>query len=163
MTKEDCYHNLEWDYSGWRDTELGSSLYNQVSWNNTLITKINQLSAMIFKESLRGGANRIKITKKFLPVLESYEFYYNGTIGGRYQVEIEDTFKFGKNNYHDSEDVIYVYRKEENNLIFVPRLTKFSNGMDEISFQLPNDEYELNLQKRKYNGSITILNYNKDL
>jgi hypothetical protein len=163
MTKNDCKFNLEWNYSEWRETELGSSIYMQRDWNQTLITKINQISANINKETLRGGANRILTTKKILPLIESFEFYFNGVLSGRYVVDIDDSFKFGKVNNIASEDVIYVYSNEaEQNRILIPRIRTIPNGMDEVSFQFPDNEEEFYEHKMNYYGSITILNYEKN-
>lgn len=94
-----------WDYNEWRYGNAGSSFagYTQKDWNQTLITKINQLSAQIHKTTLRGGANWIVVSSEVSAVFDDLEYFhvsnaqpeqdqYNmgieriGTLGGRYQV-----------------------------------------------------------------------------
>ena len=94
---------LKWDYNGWRRIQNGSVAYNQKDWNQTLITKINQISAQIHKSTLRGGANWLVVSSEVSAVLDDLEYFhvsnaspeqdnYNmgiervGTIQGRYQV-----------------------------------------------------------------------------
>lgn len=91
-----------WDYNGLRNQ---STTYygTQKDWNQTLLTKINQLSAQIHKSTLRGGASWIVVSPEVSAVLDDLEYFhvsnagpeedkYNmgiekvGTLGGRYQV-----------------------------------------------------------------------------
>jgi len=98
--------NAKWDYNEWRyGGANGATLqgYTQKDWNQTLITKINQLSAQIHKTTLRGGANWIVVSSEVSAVFDDLEYFhvsnaspeedqYNmgiekiGTLGGRYQV-----------------------------------------------------------------------------
>jgi len=94
-----------WDYNEWRYGNAGASFagYTQKDWNQTLVTKINQLSAQIHKTTLRGGANWIVLSSELSAVFDDLEYFhvsnaapeqdqYNmgiekiGTLGGRYQV-----------------------------------------------------------------------------
>jgi hypothetical protein len=94
---------LRWDYNGWRRASSAASPYTQKDWNQTLITKINQISAQIHKSTLRGGANFIVVSSEISAVFDDLEYFhvsdanpeqdqYNmgieriGTLGGRYQV-----------------------------------------------------------------------------
>lgn len=94
---------LRWDYNGWRKASSASSPYTQKDWNQTLITKINQLSAQIHKSTLRGGANFIVVSSEISAIFDDLEYFhvsdanpeqdqYNmgiekiGSVGGRYQV-----------------------------------------------------------------------------
>jgi hypothetical protein len=94
---------LRWDYNGWRKASSASSPYTQKDWNQTLITKINQLSAQIHKSTLRGGANFIIVSSEISAIFDDLEYFhvsdanpeqdqYNmgieriGTLSGRYQV-----------------------------------------------------------------------------
>jgi len=96
----------KWDYNEWRyGGANGATLqgYTQKDWNQTLITKINQVSAQIHKTTLRGGANWIVVSSEVSAVFDDLEYFhvsnaspeedqYNmgiekiGTLGGRYQV-----------------------------------------------------------------------------
>lgn len=94
--------NLRWDYNGLRKQ---STTYHgvQKDWNQTLITKINQISAQIHKAVLRGGASWIVVSPELSAVLDDLEYFhvsdaspeqdkYNmgieriGSLQGRYQV-----------------------------------------------------------------------------
>jgi Major capsid protein Gp23 len=94
---------LRWDYNGWRKASSAASPYTQKDWNQTLITKVNQLSAQIHKSTLRGGANFIVVSSEVSAIFDDLEYFhvsdanpeqdqYNmgieriGTLGGRYQV-----------------------------------------------------------------------------
>jgi hypothetical protein len=94
---------LRWDYNGWRRASSAASPYTQKDWNQTLITKVNQLSAQIHKSTLRGGANFIVVSSEISAIFDDLEYFhvsdanpeqdeYNmgieriGTLGGRYQV-----------------------------------------------------------------------------
>jgi len=94
---------LRWDYSGWRKAATSANPYTQKDWNQTLITKINQISAQIHKSTLRGGANFIVVSSEISAIFDDLEYFhvsdaspeqdqYNmgiekiGTLSGRYQV-----------------------------------------------------------------------------
>ena len=94
---------LRWDYNGWRKASLAANAYTQKEWNQTLITKVNQVSAQIHKSTLRGGANFIVVSAEISAVFNDLEYFhvsdaspeqdqYNmgieriGSLAGRYQV-----------------------------------------------------------------------------
>ncbi len=91
-----------WDYNGLRRQ---STQYHgtQKDWNQTLITKINQISAQIHKSTLRGGASWVVVSPEVSAVFDDLEYFhvsnaspeqdkYNmgiekiGTLSGRYLV-----------------------------------------------------------------------------
>ena len=66
----------KWDYNEWRyGGANGATLqgYTQKDWNQTLVTKINQISAQIHKTTLRGGANWIVISSEISAVFDDLE------------------------------------------------------------------------------------------
>jgi hypothetical protein len=106
---------LRWDYNEWRRLGgTGAAIpYTQKDWNQTLITKINQISAQIHKSTLRGGANWIVVSSEVSAVFDDLEYFhvsnaapeqdqYNmgiekiGTLAGRYQVYRDPYFPAGK-------------------------------------------------------------------
>ena len=106
---------LKWDYNEWKYGNAGSAYagYTQKDWNQTLITKINQVSAQIHKSTLRGGANWIVVSSEVSAVFDDLEYFhvsnaspeqdsYNmgiekvGTLAGRYQVYRDPYFPAGK-------------------------------------------------------------------
>ena len=97
---------LKWDYNGWRRMATVSTNYTQKDWNQTLMTKINQLSAQIHKATLRGGANFIVVSTEISAVLNDLEYFHVtdanaeavqysmgiekvGSLQGRYQVYVD--------------------------------------------------------------------------
>jgi hypothetical protein len=105
----------KWDWNEWRYGNNGSAFagYTQKDWNQTLITKINQLSAQIHKSTLRGGANWIVVSSEVSAVFDDLEYFhvsnadpeqdqYNmgieriGSLQGRYQVYRDPYFPANK-------------------------------------------------------------------
>ena len=106
----------KWDYNGWKYGGTGGATlqgYTQKDWNQTLVTKINQISAQIHKTTLRGGANWIVVSSEVSAVFDDLEYFhvsnahpeqdqYNmgiekvGTLAGRYQVYRDPYFPAGK-------------------------------------------------------------------
>ena len=92
-----------WDYQGWRKSSTASNAYTQKDWNQTLITKVNQISAQIHKSTLRGGANFVVVSSEISAIFDDLEYFhvsdanpeqdqYNmgiekvGSLSGRYQI-----------------------------------------------------------------------------
>jgi hypothetical protein len=115
LRKGAAWHT-KWDYNEWRYGGTGGATlqgYTQKDWNQTLVTKINQLSAQIHKTTLRGGANWIVISSEVSAVFDDLEYFhvsnaapeqdqYNmgiekiGTLAGRYQVYRDPYFPANK-------------------------------------------------------------------
>lgn len=106
----------KWDYNGWKYGGSGGATlqgYTQKDWNQTLVTKINQISAQIHKTTLRGGANWVVVSSEVSAVFDDLEYFhvsnaepeqdqYNmgiekiGSVAGRYQVYRDPYFPAGK-------------------------------------------------------------------
>lgn len=95
-----------WDYNGWQRLGTTSTVYTQKDWNQTLMTKINQISAQIQKSTLRGGADFVVVSAEISAVLNDLEYFhvtdaqaeadqYNmgiekiGSLQGRYKVIVD--------------------------------------------------------------------------
>jgi hypothetical protein len=95
--------STRWDYNGWRKASSAASPYTQKDWNQTLITKVNQISAQIHKSTLRGGANFVVVSPEISAIFDDLEYFhvsdanpeqdqYNmgiervGSLSGRYQI-----------------------------------------------------------------------------
>lgn len=95
-----------WDYNGWQRLGVTSTVYTQKDWNQTLMTKINQISAQVQKATLRGGCNWIICSAEISAVLNDLEYFhvtdasaesdsYNmgiekvGALQGRYNVTVD--------------------------------------------------------------------------
>ncbi len=91
-----------WDYNGLR-RQTTAYMGTQKDWNQTLVTKINQISAQIHKATLRGGASWVVVSPEISAVFDDLEYFhvsnaspeqdkYNmgiekiGTLSGRYLV-----------------------------------------------------------------------------
>jgi hypothetical protein len=106
----------KWDYNEWKyGGSSGATLqgYTQKDWNQTLVTKINQISAQIHKTTLRGGANWVVVSSEVSAVFDDLEYFhvsnaapeqdsYNmgiekiGSLAGRYQVYRDPYFPASK-------------------------------------------------------------------
>lgn len=62
--------SISWEYDNY-NKEL---FHAQNEWNRTLFTKINQISAIIFKETLYDGANVILISPDMVDLFKNLEF-----------------------------------------------------------------------------------------
>jgi hypothetical protein len=97
---------LKWDYNGWRRQGGFSTNYTQKDWNQTFMTKINQISAQIHKATLRGGANFVVVSTEISAMLNDLEYFHVtdanaeattysmgiekvGSLQGRYQVYVD--------------------------------------------------------------------------
>ena len=106
----------KWDYNEWKYGGANQSTlqgYTQKDWNQTLVTKVNQMSAQIHKTTLRGGANWIVVSSEVSAVFDDLEYFhvssanpeadsYNmgiekiGSLAGRYQVYRDPYLPAGK-------------------------------------------------------------------
>jgi hypothetical protein len=101
---------LRWNFYGWKTQ--GSQKYTEKEWKQTLITRINQISAQIHKSTLRGGANFLVISTEVSAIFDDLENFmvsngnidddkYNlgmrrvGTLSGRYTVYVDPYAKAG--------------------------------------------------------------------
>jgi hypothetical protein len=91
-----------WDYAGLRNN--ANFFGTQKDWNQTLVTRINEVSAQIHKATLRGGANWVICSAEAGAIFDDLEYFhvdgsaaaevekYNlgiekiGSLGNRYQV-----------------------------------------------------------------------------
>ncbi len=97
---------LKWDYNGWRRQAGFSTNYTQKDWNQTFMTKINQISAQIHKATLRGGASFAVVSAEISAMLNDLEYFHVtdanaeattysmgiekvGSLQGRYQIFVD--------------------------------------------------------------------------
>lgn len=88
--------DIDWDYKGWEGTAAMSGL--QSDWTQTLITRINQCSAQVGKDSFMGGANTISCHPKLFNLLK--ELAYVGvndegelSLSNRYKIKFDNTLE----------------------------------------------------------------------
>lgn len=162
---------LTWDYNY---QEYSKVLGLQKDWNQTLITKINQMSAMIFQKTHRGGANKIKINSILLPLFKDLEYFniddYNEmSLAGRYRITIDDSLP--KNIVFLSHETQDILDAKENNRVFCFRKSNEENSdistitftmlkVDSVEFyQALSDSNCTVLTDENLRGEIEILNY----
>lgn len=63
-----------WDYAGLKNN--ANFFGTQKDWNQTLITRINELSAQIHKATLRGGANWIICSAEAGAIFDDLEYFH---------------------------------------------------------------------------------------
>ena len=64
----------KWDYAGLKNN--ANFFGTQKDWNQTLITRINELSAQIHKATLRGGANWIVCSAEAGAIFDDLEYFH---------------------------------------------------------------------------------------
>jgi len=140
MNKNDVKWTTDWNYK-----VVESYLNEQNDWNQTLITKINQISAQIFKTTLSGSANCIALCSKLKPLIETLLFYKDGYLAEKYKVIIDDSL---------DSDTILVYKDN-------PKNDKYFKIIDGNIHELPrsNDEEEYQEYLKKHYGRVIIQNY----
>lgn len=89
--KEDNEIRLNWDYMAWFDITKQLSPYSQKDWNQTLVTRINQISAMLNTRTFRHS-DTIEVNSKVLEIIKTFGFYDDEVkkIGIKYQVIVND-------------------------------------------------------------------------
>ena len=82
---------LDWDYS------YGSGILGIGSkdWNQTLVTRINQVSKVLHESNLKGGADKIIITPRVLEIFKTLEYVRliddRYVLSGRYEINVDET------------------------------------------------------------------------
>lgn len=120
-----------WDYLGWKKfnppIEIGVT---QRDWNQTLITGINQLSAidnqLLLKNNIfyhdKPYINKVKINESLLELINDFEYTVINdgviTIGERYKVEIDNQLP---------KDEILVVKEYENKKTLTQSVLKVLN------------------------------------
>ena len=127
---------LNWDYSGLKKASLVVNGYSQKDWNQTLITKLNQISAQIHMSSLIGGADTITLHPKIFFLFNDLEYYNAETkmLSTRYNVIVDKELP---------EDEILIYSTEILNLDKIGYLAQEKEGYD-VTYAV---------------GKITVINY----
>jgi hypothetical protein len=113
---------LKWDYSGLN--KFGpDSPYSQKDWNQTLHTKINQISAQIHMSSLIGPADTITLHPQIYSLFNELEYYNEETkmLSTRYNVIVDKEVP---------KNTILIYSTEILNLDKIGYLAQEKEGYD---------------------------------
>ena len=148
---------LKWDYSGVEKANIKLPLYTQEDWNQTLITKINQLGAQIARTSVRSVKRVIRANERIINKLIKTQEYYNSEtdmLSARYKIVIDNLI---------IDDSLYVY----SDLLFekpmlVPDKEVGFFDIQKFSFASDIDQKDVDLYTRKLVGKINIINYGKE-
>lgn len=71
---QEAMFEARWDYAGLKNN--ANFFGTQKDWNQTLITRINELSAQIHKATLRGGANWIICSAEAGAIFDDLEYFH---------------------------------------------------------------------------------------
>jgi hypothetical protein len=105
LTLDNCKHIKEWDYQGHKELNETTS-YSQGDWNQTLLTKINNVGALIYQSLSMGIPNTLKLHPSLMSLIETLEYYNkdDNKVGGRFNILL---------NNEVEPNIIYVYRSDE--------------------------------------------------
>lgn len=80
--------NLTWNYNSWKETNV-SFFATQKDWNQTLITRFNEIHATHYW----GKENLVKVPIKYKDIIKCFEYYnpIDNKIGSLYTVEFIDS------------------------------------------------------------------------
>jgi hypothetical protein len=173
-------HKLNWDYSAWQKKWSQSVVNNyddfelQKNWNKTLITQINQCSAIIFKASMRGGANMLYMHPIVFEIIKMFDYivkddFGNYMLSGRYKITLDDNLPTNKLYVtHEGYPMTMVKYKSfgkllENQMLDVTGTTVVMHSESPYlqSYKLKKDEELMLITPDMLVGEITILNHNK--
>ncbi len=71
---QEAMFEARWDYQGMQDNV--NFFGTQKDWNQTLITRINEISAQIHKATLRGGANWVICSAEAGAIFDDLEYFH---------------------------------------------------------------------------------------
>jgi len=158
-----------WDYKGHKTREN----YCQKDWNQTLMTRINNISSIIHENTLRGGGNLIEINPRLKSLFSALAYCHTNedtgemTLCGRYKIEFDNSIVGCKIIVKHIPKPIG--KDGNNDFVFIPvGIKKEGSGMgtmSEVSFQLKSrkdDKEEVEAFEAKCRGIITIQNYSDD-
>lgn len=164
---------LTWNYNAIKNI-TPDDIFTQKDWTQTLITRINQLSAQIYQNTHMGDANKIKINEKLLPLLSDLKYFKineNGDfyLAGKYHIIIDNNV---------AEDIVLIYHESElilnakklNKVVCLENIKKENSIYYELKFfmvDFNSDEYHnvLNnpnvkvITDKEISAEIKILNY----
>lgn len=150
--------NLTWDYK--TPSNLKAFFVEPKDWNQTLITKINELSTAIMQRSYSNDGFEVVVSPEALEILKTFEYYddENKTIGVRYKISVDS---------YIPPSIIYVYSNSFKNLKEIKYTVQpeGSNELLELRTKSINEcsEEEVQEYKSKLIGKIEILNFTQHL
>ena len=101
MEKTDCKHIASWNYLGWQNMTDSDDFQHE--WNNTLMTKIKQVSNQIHRSSFRRGGDTVIMNPKLVELLS--EYYHDNGLLNRYRVELDESMDL---------DIIFICNRTDN-------------------------------------------------
>jgi len=155
---EDCKWVDKWDILGWVEYNKSEARQgepvSQSDWNSTVMTKIDIVSSMVHRSTMRGAADTLWVHPTNSKLITEGEYYQadKKMWAGRYNVIV--TKKIEPNN-------IFVGREEYFNLEFV---TTTDDDGEYVKTRIEDANYsdeELVEYRRKLMGCVKILNTDK--
>jgi hypothetical protein len=150
--KNNTSFRLSWNYMGWGGF-TPENPYTQKDWNQTLMTKMNQLSAQIYQKSHRGGATHVLVHPKFRFLIDSLEYFNRETskITNRFDVIFDKRV---------DENMIFVLNKKliDSEIIMVSD-TSTERGVETFLQTKDCTKEEIREYRKNLTGYIIIENY----
>lgn len=99
MTEKYLKEKVEWDFLGYsylkskeRIMEMEKFMpgQNQIDWNQTLLTAINECASIMRKNNYQGK-HYFSSPLKFKPIFETLLYFTNGSLEERFHIDFVDT------------------------------------------------------------------------
>jgi hypothetical protein len=163
---------LKWNYREHKNMKIKG--YEQHDWNQTLITRINQVSAQIRKATLAGpSANSISINPKMLPLIKDLEYTKesNGvyTLSGRYKIILDEFIPKNEiyvfcDNFPIEPIILESCCDDDSKVVEHMVILSTSPKLKKIKNKANKENISLHIvEPYRLVGKIEVLNYNKEI
>lgn len=155
----------EWDYLGWKNIE--NSPYTQSEWDITLVSKINQLSAIIFQATMTGGADTIHINPenfkimKNIPFLNLNELGYN--LGGRYKIILDEKCPINRVFVSRTRPIPENLKVNKSKLIGYIDIKNYPDSLMDLHNAVDMEHFQKNLYRVLKNTNNVLIDEKTDL
>lgn len=152
-----------WNYNEPSHHNHYRELCSQKDWNQTLITKINEISASVHQRTNRGGANQVMAHTNMKPLFEALEYTHTGddgimVLGSRYKILFTDDI--------DENQITVKYdfteRDKKGDFVLIPISTNNVGEMALKLYHIVDDKEIVDEYKRKCTGFILVDNYTQN-
>lgn len=142
IKKENCEYSTIWE------SNPENNNY-PIDWNQTLITKINFISAHIHRGTYIGEANKIIANPKKRNLFDSLEYYNRDEqiISGRYKVQFTEECE---------SNIIYLYNDKIENKNHVFCEVTMEGDSNLLTMKPTFDSEKIEILKKKYCGYILV-------
>ena len=164
---------VNWDYLGWKTYDSATAM-EQKDWNQTLVTRINQIATQMYQVTLRSPANRVYVHPKTFLILKDFEYLHKHEgriiIGSRYDVIIDEKITPDKVIVKYVDETVEKIKEKtgkSNVVCCIKHESKGEYGESTLKFieldpenkdEFTEDGFKI-LREELLTGEITILNH----